>query len=117
MNISKAIVTILGGALIVASTGALAQPASDASAAAATAKPTQSSKAANRKLAKDVRRALAHAKDVSVGNITVRAVSGAVTLAGTVPDEAQVDKATKITQGVAGVTSVRNALTVRPVGQ
>jgi osmotically-inducible protein OsmY len=40
-----------------------------------------------------------------------------VTLAGTVPDQSQVDLATQAAQGVAGVTSVKNALTVRPVGQ
>ncbi|SAK79796.1 BON domain-containing protein [Caballeronia ptereochthonis] len=118
MQIKKAVVTLFGMAVLTVSTGALAQTASDSGAAAASAaKPVQSSKAANRKLSRDVRRALAHAKDVSIGNITVRAASGAVTLAGTVPDETQVDKATRIAQGVAGVTSVRNALTVRPVGQ
>jgi osmotically-inducible protein OsmY len=34
-----------------------------------------------------------------------------------VPEQQQVDLATQAAQGVAGVTSVKNALTIRPVGQ
>jgi osmotically-inducible protein OsmY len=52
-----------------------------------------------------------------VANITVRARGGAVTLAGTVPEQPQIDLATQTAQGVAGVTSVKNALSIRPVGQ
>ncbi len=40
-----------------------------------------------------------------------------MTLQGSVPEQPQVDKATEVAQGVAGVTSVKNALTIRPVGQ
>jgi hyperosmotically inducible periplasmic protein len=118
MKIRKAMVTLCGMAMLGTSMAVFAQNASDSGAAATSAaKPAQSAKAANRKLAKDVRRALTRAKDMSVSNINVRAAGGAVTLAGTVPDESQIDKATKIAQGVAGVSSVKNALTVRPVGQ
>jgi osmotically-inducible protein OsmY len=42
---------------------------------------------------------------------------GAVTLAGGVTDPAQIDKATSIAKGVSGVTSVKNALTIREGGQ
>jgi osmotically-inducible protein OsmY len=52
-----------------------------------------------------------------VTNITVRARGGAVTLAGTVPEQPQVDLATQAAQAVPGVTSVKNALSIRPVGQ
>jgi osmotically-inducible protein OsmY len=40
-----------------------------------------------------------------------------VTLAGTVPDAAQIDQATEAAKATAGVTSVRNALTIREIGQ
>jgi osmotically-inducible protein OsmY len=40
-----------------------------------------------------------------------------VTLEGTVPDSSQVDKATQVAQGVAGVSSVKNALTIKEPGQ
>jgi hyperosmotically inducible periplasmic protein len=118
MKFRMAIVTLCGSALLSASNTGFAQNASDSGAmAASSARPASNNKAANRKLAKDVRRALSRARDISVANINVRAVNGVVTLAGTVPDESQIDKVTKIAQGVAGVTAVKNALTIRPVGQ
>lgn len=42
---------------------------------------------------------------------------GNVILEGTVPEQEQVAKATQIAQGVQGVTSVKNALSIGPVGQ
>jgi osmotically-inducible protein OsmY len=112
---------MVGGALIVlASLNASAQTSDAAAAPAAAASSAttgKQAKAANRALGRKVRSALAKTKGVSVANINVRARGGAVTLAGTVPDQSQVDLATQAAQGVAGVTSVKNALTVRPVGQ
>jgi hyperosmotically inducible periplasmic protein len=104
--------------LVVASVGAYAQ-ASDTPAPDSTAANKQqykASKSANRALQKKVRSALSKAKGVSVANITVRAVDGAVILQGTVPEQAQSDKATEVAKGVAGVTSVKNALSIRPEG-
>ncbi|ANB74753.1 transport-associated protein [Paraburkholderia phytofirmans OLGA172] len=72
---------------------------------------------ADRQLAKKVRAALGKAKDVSVANITVRARGGAVTLQGSVREQPAIEKATQVAKGVAGVTSVKNALTIGPVGQ
>ncbi|AFT89674.1 BON domain-containing protein [Paraburkholderia phenoliruptrix] len=112
---------MIGGALIVlASLNASAQSSDAAAAPAAAASSAatgKQAKAANRALGRKVRSALAKTKGVSVANISVRARGGAVTLAGTVPDQSQIDLATQAAQGVAGVTSVKNALTVRPVGQ
>ncbi|HXZ07481.1 MAG TPA: BON domain-containing protein [Paraburkholderia sp.] len=110
--------------LIVGSIQAYAQSSDAAAAAAATpASPTaaarqqyKSLKAANRALQRQVRAALARSKDISVSNITVRARDGAVTLQGTVPVQAQSDRATEVAKGVPGVVSVRNALSIRPVG-
>jgi hyperosmotically inducible periplasmic protein len=118
MRIRMTFVTLCGCALLSASMTGFARNASDSGAMAIQSSgPASNSKAANRKLAKDVRRALSRAKDISVANINVRAVNGVVTLAGTVPDGSQIDKATKGAQGVSGVTAVKNSLTIRPVGQ
>ncbi|MFM0737539.1 BON domain-containing protein [Paraburkholderia xenovorans] len=112
-------IKMVGGALIVlASLSAYAQssdataPATDSSATSAKA-----TKSANRALGRKVRSALSKTKGLSIANVTVRARGGAVTLSGSVPEQPQVDLATQAAQGVAGVTSVKNALTIRPVGQ
>jgi osmotically-inducible protein OsmY len=110
-------IKMIGGALIVlASINAYAQ-ASDAAAPAASAPTAKQVKQANRALSRKVRGALAKTKGLSVANITVRARGGDVTLAGSVPEQAQIDIATQAAQGVAGVTSVKNALTIRAEGQ
>ena len=120
-----------GTMLVAASLHVYAQDAASAPAAAATA-PSQTdqaksqvkeskaqlkqARAANRALSRKVRAALAKDKNISVANITVRAKDGAIVLQGTVPEQGQVDHATDVAKGVAGVTSVKNALTIRPVG-
>jgi hyperosmotically inducible periplasmic protein len=43
-------------------------------------------------------------------------IDGAVTLQGTVPDQSQTDRAAEVAKSVEGVTSVKNALTVRAPG-
>jgi len=114
MNAIKAL-KLAGTVLIVmASFSAYAQPASSGASApnASSAAPSAKSiRAANRQLAKNVRRALAKTKGLSTVNVTVRANRGVVTLEGAVPDSGQVDKAGQVAQGVAGVTSVKNDLT------
>ncbi|SDI73073.1 BON domain-containing protein [Paraburkholderia phenazinium] len=112
-------IKLIGGALIVAaSLNAYAQ-SSDAMAASGTmaAPSAKATKASNRALERSVRKTLSKTKGLSVTNITVRARSGAVTLEGSVPEQPQVDLATQAAQGVAGVTSVKNALTIRAIGQ
>ncbi|HKR45500.1 MAG TPA: BON domain-containing protein [Paraburkholderia sp.] len=107
-------IKLAGGALIIAvSLSAWAQGNETSTAPAA----SQSSKQANHTLEKKVRAALNHAKDIKTENIVIRARGGAVTLEGTVPDASQVDKATQVAQGVAGVTSVKSALTIKEPGQ
>ncbi len=119
MKASPAIKMIGGALIVLASIQAYAQSsdAAAASSAAPSAATSKQDKAANRALGRKVRGALSKTKGLSVANITVRARGGAVTLAGTVPEQQQVDLATQAAQGVAGVTSVKNALTIRPVGQ
>ncbi len=112
----------LAGCVLAASqcVSAGAQP-SDASAAAPTtssATPTaKSMRIANRQLAKKVRTALSKTKGLDITSVAIRARGGSIALSGSVPDATQIEKAGTVAQGVAGVTSVKNDLTVREVGQ
>lgn len=118
MKAFQAIKVISGALIVMASLNAYAQ-SSDAMAASGTmaAPSAKATKAANRALQRKVRKTLSKTKGLSVTNITVRARSGAVTLEGSVPEESQSDLATQAAQGVSGVTSVKNALTIRSIGQ
>lgn len=104
----------LGGVVcVVVACNAYAQ-SSDAMAASGTmsaAPSAQSTKKADRSLGLAVRKALA--KSVDVSSIAVRARGGVVTLTGSVPDASQIEKAGTAAQGVSGVTSVNNKLSVQ----
>ena len=95
--------------------------AADASAPAASAPSAWAARKGAHKadhlLEKAVRKALAKDKAVDVTHVSVRARNGAVTLLGSVSEQGQVEAATQATQGVAGVTSVDNALTIKAVAQ
>jgi len=71
---------------------------------------------ANRALSKKVLHALSKG-GVNASRINVLAKGGAVVLAGSVTDPTQSDKASEVAKGVPGVTSVKNALTLKEVGQ
>uniref|UniRef100_UPI003EC08D52 BON domain-containing protein n=1 Tax=Paraburkholderia terrae TaxID=311230 RepID=UPI003EC08D52 len=118
MKTKKTIALVVG--ILVASTSvAYAQggSSSDAMPSSKSASQAATSKSADRALQKRVRAALAKDKGVTVSNITVRARAGAVMLQGTVPDQGEIDRAGDVAKGVAGVTSVKNSLTVRSAGQ
>jgi osmotically-inducible protein OsmY len=68
---------------------------------------------ANRALRRRVYAAIVRHKEISAGDISVVAKGGTVTLNGTVVDASQIDKVADIAQGVPGVTSVTNRLTVK----
>lgn len=111
MNIMKAV----GGiAVIVCALHANAQ-GSDAMASPATttASSAKAAKMANRVLAKKIHRALARTNGLDPTHIYVKVVSGAVSLTGSADTQDQMDLAVKVTQGVDGVRSVNNRLTVR----
>jgi len=99
---------------------ASAAPAAAGPAAAAQDQGNQSkalskqARAANRALSHKVRSVLAKDRHISMSNVTVRARDGAVVLQGTVPEQSQIDHATEVAKGVQGVTSLKNALTIRP---
>lgn len=111
VNLLKA----LGIALCVATASSAYAQASDAMASgnmAAPAPSAKSTKQADRKLGRDVRRALARTQGFNVSNVFVRARGGAVTLTGSVPVGGQIQQAADVAKGVPGVTSVTNRLTL-----
>ena len=121
----KAIKTfkLIGSALIVvvsinawSQTSESAATSTQSSMAPAEGGSGKAARQANRALSKKVLRALS--KDgVKTSGINVIAKGGAVVLVGSVIDPAQIDKAAQIANGVPGVTSVKNSLTVHEVGQ
>jgi hyperosmotically inducible protein len=74
------------------------------------------SKAADRALAKRVRRTLAHTKGLNMSGLVVLVKHGRVALTGTVPSSDQIGKAAQVAGSVPGVTGVRNDLTVAVKG-
>ncbi|CAB3805924.1 BON domain-containing protein [Paraburkholderia fynbosensis] len=112
VNLLKA----LGIALCVATASSAYAQASDAAPPAATESPpaanTKSTRQMDRKLGRDVRRALAKTPGFNVSNVFVRARGGAVTLTGSVPQGTQIQQAEDAAKGVPGVTSVTNRITI-----
>jgi hyperosmotically inducible protein len=103
----------LGGVVAVVVACNVYAQSSDAMATDATAAPSAKTvKKADRSLGRKVRSALAKAQGIDVSSISVRSRGGAVTLTGSVPDQGQIDKAGQVAQGVAGVTSVSNKLSI-----
>ncbi|WP_428983613.1 BON domain-containing protein [Paraburkholderia phymatum] len=105
---------LMAGALVLLSfVGANAQPGQSAASSGATpASNAKQMRAPDQALQKSVRRALAKTKGLDVINITVRARGGDVVLEGSVPEQSQIDQATRVAQGVPGVNSVKNALII-----
>jgi osmotically-inducible protein OsmY len=91
--------------------GAHAQASDTTPSADTTMKAGGTSKQADRALARAVRRALGKSQ-IDPANIFVRARGGAVTLSGTVNDNAQIGAAADVAKGVLGVQSVTNKLSL-----
>ena len=90
-------------------------PVVNAQGTAAAASPT-SNRAANNELAKRVQTALYKHKDMDWVDVHAIARSGKIYLVGMVSKQAQIDLAGKVAEGVSGVTSVQNNLTVEEEG-
>ncbi|WP_153101635.1 BON domain-containing protein [Paraburkholderia hayleyella] len=116
---------MLGGAMALVAACHVSAQTSDAAplgtvasnaqpAAASGAKSSSARKHANSALGRKVRGALAKAQGLDVSNISVRARNGSVTLAGSVPDAGQIERATQAAKSVAGVTSVQNKMFIQP---
>lgn len=72
--------------------------------------------AADKKLARDVRKALSKAPNFNVSDVFVKARGGVVTLSGSVSEGPQIEQAAEVARGVPGVTSVSNYLTLYTKG-
>lgn len=96
--------------LVTTSMGVHAQPNTDSTPAS---QPVKSSKAADRALSRKVRAALIKAKIVDTQTISVRAKNGFVTLAGSVREQSEIERAGEVARAVSGVSAVNNALAIR----
>ncbi len=109
-------VKTFGAILIVTATSQIwaqaSDPASTGSGEMTQSSQPMSSKAANRQLAKTVRRALAHTKGITMSGFVVMAKGGRVALTGTVPNSSQIPKAIDVAKGVPGVVAVDDYLSV-----
>ena len=104
---------VAGALALLSFVGAHAQPGdAAASNGASPASNAKQMRAADRALQKSVRRTLAKTKGLNVINITVRARNGDVVLEGSVPEQLEIDQATRTAEGVPGVNSVKNALII-----
>jgi hyperosmotically inducible periplasmic protein len=96
--------------------GASASVAPPTSPAASAAPGKKAMKAADRQLARAVRKTLEHKKGLDATRIAIVARNGNVTLTGSVPQGQQVDLATQSAKAVPGVTAVVTRLEVGEVG-
>jgi hyperosmotically inducible periplasmic protein len=98
-----------------ASSGAV--PASSmSSSASAPATSRKAMKAADRKLARAVRKSIEHVKGLDATHIAIVAKDGSVTLTGSVPAAPQIDLAVQQAKTVPGVTNVTSRLEVGQLG-
>ncbi|SAK59585.1 transport-associated protein [Caballeronia temeraria] len=103
---------MLTAMIAAASLGAQAQTSAPDEATAASVPQEKSGKSADRKLQRDVFKALQRTKGLVSTGIAVKAKNGDVILEGGVPESSQMALATKAAEAVPGVKSVRNALTL-----
>ncbi|KND61313.1 putative periplasmic or secreted lipoprotein [Candidatus Burkholderia verschuerenii] len=102
----------LCGAMVAAILSGSVQAQTAVQTSAASAPSAKDAKAANRKLQRNIVKVLARTKGLVSSAIAVRAKDGDVILEGAVPEESQMTLATKATEGVPGVKSVKNMLTL-----
>lgn len=71
---------------------------------------------ADRRLSRDVRKAIGKGGDVDMSRLGVVSRSGKVRLVGTVPEEGEIELASQRAQSVTGVTDVSNHLSIQIPG-
>ena len=71
---------------------------------------------ADRRLSRDVRKAIGKGGDVDMSRLGVVSRSGKVRLVGTVPEEGEIKLASQRAQSVTGVTDVSNDLSIQVPG-
>lgn len=123
MNTNKTLKRIGGALILAASFNAWSQSSEPAAMSADTGASTATQgtsksaiRKANRALSKKVLKALSKG-GVDTSGINVLVKGSAIALAGSVPEASQVEKAGTIAKGVSGVTSVKNALTIKEPGR
>jgi hyperosmotically inducible periplasmic protein len=94
----------------------VAAASSMSSSASAPAMSRKAMKAADRKLARAVRKSIEHVKGLDATRIAIVAKDGSVTLTGSVPEAPQVDVAVQHAKTVPGVTNVTSRLEVGEIG-
>jgi hyperosmotically inducible periplasmic protein len=117
VQVNKPLKMLVGTSIaLMFSFGFQAAHAQDDTASAPMAKPTHKQKwHADHALEGKVRHALTTHK-IESSDIRIVARGGAVTLDGTVQDQSQIAQATTIAQGVSGVKSVKNNLSMHEAG-
>ncbi|CAB3748503.1 MULTISPECIES: BON domain-containing protein [Burkholderia] len=103
-----------GGAATPASASASAAASASVSASASGSESRKATKAADRRLRKQVAGALARTKRLDSSRLLIFARSGVVTLSGEVADAEQAALAASVAQRVPGVGEVRNRLRISP---
>jgi osmotically-inducible protein OsmY len=119
MKTIKFAAVVSGLVVMLAASSVMAQTSGAMAAPAAASAPTSAKamRVANRQLAKKVRTALTKSKPaLPMEYITVLAKDGVISLAGSVYSQDQGTQATTIAQGVPGVTSVNNKLSIKQPG-
>lgn len=112
-----AVAMLIAAAALQAHAQDTSEPATATSGATLTARQqSKAARAADRALSRKILGSLAKDKDLNGASISVRVKNGVVTLQGLVRDQRQSERAIQIAKGTAGVTSVKNALTNRSLG-
>lgn len=110
----------VGALIMLGAVTAYAQTNDNAGAAATAENYPQSAKQIRRAdhlLAKQIRKALVHAKGLDSGDVVVSAKGSVVTLGGSVPEASQIPLAVATAKEVKGVTEVHDAIRVKAPGQ
>ena len=111
--LTLAAVTALNAALLA---GARNAAAADSSSVTTEASSKKQIRADNRALSHAVRKSLTKVKGLDSSRISVLARGGIITLAGSAPDQSQIESAGTAAGSVAGVSHVDNRLTVYEPG-
>lgn len=103
-------------ALVLSAGSPMNQAQTQPSRVAGTAVSKKETRTANHQTERAVRRALTRAKGLDASRITVFARDGAVTLAGSVPEAAQIPLAESAAQSVPEAKSLKVSLSVKELG-
>jgi osmotically-inducible protein OsmY len=114
-GVSAVAVLTLSASMLMQTAGA--QNGASAAVPADRTQTATATKADDRQLERDVHHALGTTKHLTSIGIRVHADAGVVTLTGTVPNRAAVDRAASAAKEVPGVAEVRNNLTIQNKGR